>query len=96
MTYAEHRGYPGQHLRWFHGLPVVEFRGTALSDEGGAALLAGRPLTHLRSLDLHHHFMSPEVVERFRSELSSHSVAVDLAVTTRGRGWEGRCVSVGE
>jgi hypothetical protein len=36
----------------------------ALTDEGAEALLAGRSLTHLRKLDLHHHFLSRDMAER--------------------------------
>ncbi|MFD0585931.1 STM4015 family protein [Dactylosporangium darangshiense] len=41
----------------------------ALSDAGAAALLLGQPLTHLRRLDLSHHFMSADVAGRFAEEL---------------------------
>ncbi|MGI5237495.1 STM4015 family protein [Dactylosporangium sp. CA-139066] len=41
----------------------------ALSDAGAASLLLGQPLTHLRRLDLSHHFMSAEVAGRFADEL---------------------------
>lgn len=47
-----------------------------LRDEGGAALLSGQPLTHLKRLDLHYHFLSDGMVERFRAVLPG--VAVDL------------------
>ncbi|HEX4812347.1 MAG TPA: leucine-rich repeat domain-containing protein [Nonomuraea sp.] len=40
-----------------------------LSDAGAEALLAGQPLTHLRTLDLHHHFLSQEVQNRLTSAL---------------------------
>ncbi|WP_326556896.1 STM4015 family protein [Micromonospora sp. NBC_01796] len=47
-----------------------------LSDTGAAALLAGQPLTHLRRLDLHHHFITPELAARLVEELPG--VEVDL------------------
>jgi hypothetical protein len=50
-----------------------------LSDVGGAALLAGQPLTHLRRLDLHHHFLTAEMMQRFRDELEPAGVEVDLS-----------------
>lgn len=48
-----------------------------LTDEGAEALLSGRPLTHLKRLDLHHHFLSDRMVERLRTALPD--VAVDLS-----------------
>ncbi len=50
-----------------------------LSDDGAAALLAGQPLTHLRRLDLHHHFLSEEMVRRLTDELVGAGVDVDLS-----------------
>ncbi|GAA2812128.1 STM4015 family protein [Kitasatospora paracochleata] len=49
----------------------------ALTDEGAAALLAGQPLTHLATLDLHHHYLSEEMQQRLREALPG--VAVDLS-----------------
>ena len=49
----------------------------ALSDVGAANLLAGQPLTHLRTLDLHHHFLSEAMIERLRVELGDAGVNVD-------------------
>jgi hypothetical protein len=40
-----------------------------LTDEGAKALLSGRPLTHLKELDLHHHYLSGEMVERLCAAL---------------------------
>ncbi|GAB3142459.1 STM4015 family protein [Micromonospora sonneratiae] len=48
-----------------------------LGDEGAAALLAGQPLTHLRRLDLHHHFVDRELADRLTAELVG--VDVDLS-----------------
>ena len=48
-----------------------------LGDEGASALLAGQPLTHLKKLDLHHHFMSDAMMERLREALPE----VDLDVS---------------
>ncbi|MEU5990307.1 STM4015 family protein [Spirillospora sp. NPDC047418] len=47
-----------------------------LTDQGAEALLAGQPLTHLRKLDLHHHFLSDAMVERVKAALPG--VEVDL------------------
>ena len=35
-----------------------------LADEGAAALLDGQPLTHLKKLDLHHHYISKPMADR--------------------------------
>ncbi|WP_329102235.1 STM4015 family protein [Micromonospora sp. NBC_01699] len=48
-----------------------------LSDVGAAALLAGQPLTHLRRLDLHHHYVGPELAARLVEELPG--VEIDLS-----------------
>ncbi|MFG2983390.1 STM4015 family protein [Streptomyces sp. NPDC048258] len=50
-----------------------------LTDEGAAALLAGRPLTHLKRLDLDHHFIGVELQERLRAALEPHGVELALA-----------------
>ncbi|MEV7028304.1 leucine-rich repeat domain-containing protein, partial [Kitasatospora sp. NPDC093558] len=48
-----------------------------LTDQGAGALLEGQPLTHLRALDLHHHYLTGEMQERLREALPG--VAVDLS-----------------
>ncbi|OLT25103.1 cytoplasmic protein [Actinomadura sp. CNU-125] len=48
-----------------------------LTDRGAEALLAGQPLTHLRKLDLHHHFLSEAMTARVRAALPD--VEVDLS-----------------
>lgn len=48
-----------------------------LSDTGAEALLAGQPLTHLSRFDLHHHFLSDDMMARLRADLPG--VDVDLA-----------------
>jgi hypothetical protein len=50
-----------------------------LSDVGGAALLSGQPLTHLRRLDLHHHYLSDDMAQRIGDELGSAGVEVDVS-----------------
>ncbi|WP_405939867.1 STM4015 family protein [Streptomyces sp. NBC_00726] len=49
-----------------------------LSDAGGLALLEGQPLTHLDYLDLHHHYLGDEVMERFKELSKRHDVHVYL------------------
>ncbi|MBO2459260.1 STM4015 family protein [Actinomadura violacea] len=48
-----------------------------LTDQGAEALLSGQPLTHLRKLDLHHHFLSDAMVERMKAAFPG--VKVDLS-----------------
>jgi hypothetical protein len=57
----------------------------ALSDRGAEALLTGQPLTHLKELDLHHAFLSEEMVERIRKALPG--VALDLTDATGVASW---------
>ncbi|MFB6893620.1 STM4015 family protein [Kitasatospora sp. NPDC056327] len=47
------------------------------TDQGATALLEGQPLTHLKALDLHHHYLSDAVQERLRQALPG--VAIDLS-----------------
>ncbi|MEU9834070.1 STM4015 family protein [Streptosporangium sp. NPDC048047] len=49
----------------------------ALTDAGAEALLSGQPLTHLERLDLHHHYLSEEMIERVRAAFAG--VEVDLS-----------------
>ncbi|WP_235854521.1 STM4015 family protein [Nonomuraea aridisoli] len=48
----------------------------ALTDRGAEALLSGQPLTHLRRLDLRHHYLGEEMMTRVRQALPG--VEVDL------------------
>ncbi|MFD7973190.1 STM4015 family protein [Streptomyces clavifer] len=50
-----------------------------LGDEGAAALLEGQPLTHLTTLDLHHHFLTEPMERRITAALEPHGVRVDLS-----------------
>ncbi|MFC5664898.1 STM4015 family protein [Kitasatospora misakiensis] len=80
--------------------PVVAQLGTlslamgVLSDEGAAALLDGQPLTHLKSLDLHHHYLSEPMQERVRQALPG--VDVDLSEAEEEDDGEWRYVAVSE
>ena len=49
-----------------------------LTDTGAEALLAGQPLTHLKRLDLEHHYLSEEMSERIVAALAPHGVDVDV------------------
>ncbi|MGI5253750.1 STM4015 family protein [Actinacidiphila glaucinigra] len=70
-----------------------------LGDTGAEALLGGQPLTHLKRLDLHHHFLSEAVAERLRAAVGSAGTEVDLSeqlASRRRRGEEWRYVAVSE
>ncbi|TDD31424.1 leucine-rich repeat domain-containing protein [Nonomuraea terrae] len=57
-----------------------------LTDRGAEALLSGQPLSHLRALDLRHHFLSETLAARLRRGLPG--VAVDLEdAQPRGDDW---------
>ncbi|AYF76699.1 leucine-rich repeat domain-containing protein [Nocardia yunnanensis] len=60
-------------------LSVLDLSMGTLGDAGATALLQGQPLTHLRRLDLHHHFISESVQERLRKSLEPEGVTVDLS-----------------
>lgn len=59
-------------------LEVLDLSMGVLTDEGGAALLAGQPLTHLKKLDLHHHYLSEALADRIRRTVETEGVEVDL------------------
>ncbi|MCU7822864.1 STM4015 family protein [Kitasatospora sp. DSM 101779] len=65
-----------------------------LTDEGAAALLEGQPLTHLASLDLHHHYLTEEMQQRVAEALAG--VDVDLSEAEDEEDEEDRYVAVSE
>jgi hypothetical protein len=67
-----------------------------LSDVGATALLAGQPLTHLRRLDLHHHYLSEPVMARLKAELEPAGVELDLSDWERNVAENDRFVAVSE
>ncbi|MFF8946836.1 STM4015 family protein [Streptomyces sp. NPDC014864] len=81
-------------------LETLDLSMGVLTDEGATALLGGRPLTHLKRLDLHHNYLSDAVRERFRETLGGAGVTLDLERgyaeedEDDGRVW--RYVAVGE
>ncbi|MEV5434362.1 STM4015 family protein [Streptomyces sp. NPDC052701] len=82
-------------------LEVLDLSMGVLTDEGAGALLGGQPLTHLKKLDLHHHYLSEPFVERVRQTLEPAGVEVDLdrgnaEEDTEGDGRVWRYVAVGE
>lgn len=79
------------------GLTSLDLGMGTLGDEGATALLTGQPLTHLRHLDLRHHFMTEGLSGRLRGALEPHGVAVDLVPARRlSYDPERRYVAVGE
>ncbi|MEU5400139.1 STM4015 family protein [Streptomyces sp. NPDC005963] len=72
------------------GAPVVARLHTldlsmgTLGDDGAEALLNGQPLTHLRSLDLHHHFLTAPMVERLKATFEGTDVSIDLSEAELG------------
>jgi hypothetical protein len=58
-----------------------------LTDRGAEMLLAGQPLTHLKTLDLHHHYLSEPMMERLRAALPG--VEVDLGAPQGAAEWDG-------
>ncbi|MFE4664737.1 STM4015 family protein [Streptomyces sp. NPDC056716] len=70
-----------------------------LGDTGADALLRGQPLTHLKRLDLHHHFLSRPMADRIRAALAAAGTEVDLSdgqTRHRERSPERRYVAVSE
>ncbi|GAB3081910.1 STM4015 family protein [Micromonospora schwarzwaldensis] len=69
-------------------LEVLDLSMGVLGDTGAAALLAGQPLTHLRRLDLHHHFLSEPVAASVVAALPG--VEVDVADAQTADKYDGR------
>ncbi|MET9395655.1 STM4015 family protein [Streptomyces sp. NPDC006624] len=70
-----------------------------LTDTGAEALLDGQPLTHLKRLDLHHHFLSKALTDRLRTAVGSAGTEVDLSAQQTPHRWrdeEWRYVAVSE
>lgn len=63
-----------------------------LGDEGAAALLAGQPLTHLRRLDLTHHFLTAAMQQRLLATLDG----VDVRLSDTNDPQHGRYVAIDE
>ncbi|MFJ1969338.1 STM4015 family protein [Streptomyces sp. NPDC087903] len=82
-------------------LEVLDLSMGVLTDEGAGALLGGQPLTHLKKLDLHHHYLSKPFEDRVRQTLEPAGVEVDLdrddaEEDTEDDGTVWRYVAVGE
>lgn len=70
-----------------------------LTDTGAEALLGGQPLSHLKRLDLHHHFLSEAMADRVRTAFGSAGTEVDLSGQQTPHRWrdeEWRYVAVSE
>ncbi|MFF7200195.1 STM4015 family protein [Streptomyces sp. NPDC008141] len=84
------------------GAPVVARLETldlsmgTLGDEGAEALLNGQPLSHLKKLDLHHHFISKPMADRLSGAFGAEGVEVDLSEDESAEGREDRYTAVAE
>lgn len=61
------------------GLESLALSMGTLTDEGAEALLSGQPLTHLRRLDLHHHYLTGPMVKHVEAAFAGTGVEVDLS-----------------
>ncbi|WP_328393455.1 STM4015 family protein [Streptomyces sp. NBC_00390] len=59
------------------GLETLDLSMGTLGDDGAEALLTGQPLTHLKKLDVHHHFLSEAMMKRLSDALEPAGVEVD-------------------
>jgi hypothetical protein len=60
------------------GLTSLSLSMGTFGDEGAEALLTGQSLSHLRELDLSHHFLSQDMMLRIWTELEPQGVRVNL------------------
>jgi hypothetical protein len=65
-----------------------------LTDDGAEALLSGQPLTHLRELDLRHHYLTAPMTARLQTALPEVRLLIDKSKADEDRDW--RYVAVGE
>jgi hypothetical protein len=82
-------------------LDVLDLSMGTLSDDGAEALLNGQPLTHLKVLDLNHHFLSEAMEKRVAAAFEGTGVTVDLGDEQRGEvgpdgEWDHRYTAVAE
>ncbi|GGW23537.1 STM4015 family protein [Streptomyces xantholiticus] len=79
-------------------LEILDLSMGTLGDDGAEALLSGQPLTHLKKLDLHHHFMSETMVQRLSDALVPAGVELDVSESQSGSsgGREDRYTAVAE
>ncbi|MFF4585450.1 STM4015 family protein [Streptomyces sp. NPDC001388] len=80
-------------------LEVLDLSMGILTDEGAAALLGGQPLTHLKKLDLHHHYLTEPLQDRLRQTLAGVELDLDrddADEDTEDDGTVWRYVAVGE
>ncbi|MFD5746588.1 STM4015 family protein [Streptomyces sp. NPDC127033] len=81
------------------GLESLDLSMGTFGDEGAEALLGGQPLTHLKKLDVHHHFLSEAMQARLAATLGAAGVEVDLSGAEVPDSWgdqEHRYVAVAE
>jgi len=60
-----------------------------LSDAGAAALISGQPLSHLKKLDLHHHYLTEEMMQRVWAAFPGVEVNLDEQETPSHHGIDG-------
>lgn len=78
-------------------LEVLDLSQGTMTDAGVDALLAGQPLTHLRRLDLHHHYLGDQAAQRIVGRLIG--VQVDVSEPQEAEIFDGevyRFTAVGE
>lgn len=78
------------------GLETLDLSMGTLGDEGVEALLSGQPLTHLKKLDLHHHYVEEPMRERLLATLGAAGVEIDLSDAQGGTTREDRYTAVSE
>jgi hypothetical protein len=78
------------------GLEVLDLSLGALGDSGADALLRGRAVRRLRKLDLHHHFLSTDMIRRLKSLKIRVGVREQQKTYDFGDGRTHRYVAVGE
>ncbi|MFE4020146.1 STM4015 family protein [Streptomyces sp. NPDC059101] len=72
------------------GLESLDLSMGTLTDTGAEALVTGQPLTHLKKLDLEHHFLTPAMAERVRTTLTQQGVEVVIGESERLAQYEDR------
>jgi hypothetical protein len=73
---------------------VLDLAMGTLSDTGAKALLASPAIKRLRKLDIHHHFVTPDIV----TALSTLNIEIDASDPTEPDEWGGethRFIAVG-
>lgn len=75
-------------LPGLRGLFPSDVMSEQLGDTGAEALLTGQPLSHLRALDLHHHYLSDAMTRRVCDALEPSGVEVNVAEQEEPDRWD--------